>query len=167
MIRVTNAIKIQNTRFKKIKPIVFTKEGFDKTQQERQKLLEERVEAVKTLQQARELGDLSENGLYKAARLRLSSIDGRIRRINEILKYGKIVVPKESSIVDVGTKVTVTDGERNYNYHIVGSLESDPILGKISHNSPVGKSLIGKKVGEKVTVQAPKKSKEFKILKIQ
>lgn len=126
----------------------FTKEGCDKLVKEKEKLLTERPFIVSEVKRARELGDLSENGLYKSSKMRLGQIDGRVFRITNMLKYAKIIEKKQSDVVELGSTVELTDGKRTFTYIIVGSEEANPKEGKISNISPLGKGLIGKKVGD-------------------
>ncbi|MCL4387010.1 MAG: transcription elongation factor GreA [Patescibacteria group bacterium] len=150
-----------------MKRILFTKEGYEKVKKERDELIALRQEAVENLARARELGDLSENSLYKAARARLSSIDNRIRRLSELLKIGEVVEKPTGETIGIDSIVTVTDGKKIRVFHIVGGYESDPLSGKISHNSPIGKALVGKRVGDSINVDVPAGKVSYKILKIE
>lgn len=143
--------------------IPFTKEGYDKMLEERNALLEERPHAVEDLQKAREMGDLSENGYYKAARAKLSSIDANLRRLERLRKLGVIISANTGGVVDLGTTVTLTDGEKEVEYTIVGAYESNPIKSTISHLSPLGKAMLGKKTGDTVEVKAPSGIKRYTI----
>lgn len=135
--------------------ILFTQAGYDKIAQDIKELREQRVEAVQMLSTARDMGDRSENAAYKSARAKLSSIDSRILRLETVLRKAKIVASSQNGIVDIGSKVTVNDGTHDKTYEIVGSYESDVIGGKISHISPIGKGLLGKRVGDTVRVLVP------------
>src|SRR3989344_1673756 len=136
--------------------IRFTKEGYRKIQEEYQRLLEQRKETVDALRTAREMGDLSENAAYKVARQRLSQTDSRLRHLKKLLLTGKVTLESFMGVVAFGTKVTVgkDDGTQD-TYTIVEGFESDPTVGKLSTSSPIGKALLGKKTGEKVTVNIP------------
>jgi transcription elongation factor GreA len=125
----------------------FTKEGYEKLKKERETLLKERPDAVMHLRKSRELGDLSENGYYKASRMKVNSIDHRLFRLSVFLKFGKIIEPRHSGIVDLGSTVTISDGKKEYVYTIVGSEEANPKEGKVSDISPLGKMLLRKKAG--------------------
>ncbi|RJQ26185.1 transcription elongation factor GreA [Candidatus Parcubacteria bacterium] len=151
---------------RKLRRIPFTKEGLENLKIEYQKILDERPNAVKTLADARELGDLSENGLYKAARARLSSIDANLRRIDITIKLAEVEEP-EKGIVGVGSKVFVNDGEKNRDFSVVGKYETDPLRSKVSDESPIGRALMNKKVGDVVNIHTPKGKISFKILKIE
>jgi transcription elongation factor GreA len=135
--------------------IPFTRDGYRKVLEEKAKLLSERPEAVEHLRKAREMGDLSENGYYKASRQRLSFLDAQIRRVERLVKLGVVVESADSGSVDIGSMVTVSDGKREYTYAIVGGYESDPSKHTISYMSPLGKALMGRKIHDKVEVKAP------------
>jgi transcription elongation factor GreA len=105
------------------------------------------------------MGDLSENAEYVAARDELSFIDGRIDELEELLKQAVLIVENGSKtsnhVIKLGSKVTLTVKGKKEIFMVVGEWEADPKDKKISHESPLGKALIGKKVGEKVEVEAP------------
>jgi transcription elongation factor GreA len=143
-------------------PIPFTAEGYTVVLNQLQTLLNDRPAAVEQLKKAREMGDLSENGYYKAARARLSFLDKRIREYTRLKKLGKVVAKTITDTVQIGSLVTLTDGKQSYTYTIVGGYESDPSKQTISHLSPIGKSIIGKRINDSVTVVAPKKNLTFK-----
>lgn len=144
----------------------FTKEGYEKLKNDYGNLVKERVLAVEDLQKARAMGDLSENGYYKAARMKLSTIDRNLRRMTLLLEKG-IVVEKTSFVtVGIGCSVTLLDGKTEVAYHIVGDIEADPTSKKISLLSPLGKALFGKKIGEEVFVETPSGKKVYKVLRL-
>lgn len=157
-------MKISNNT-KKHKQIQFTAKGFEKIQREFQKLQLDRKDAVNTLKAARELGDLSENGLYKAARGRLSSIDNSLFRLETMIKLAR-VEKVQKGIAGIGSSVTVFDGKKCLIYYIVGEFEADPANFRVSVNSPIGKSLLGKKAGDKLTIKIPSGILKYKIIEI-
>lgn len=140
----------------KINPIPFTKDGIEKIKKEQEELLSQRPGVLDHLNKARAMGDLKENGYYQATRQKLNFIDGRLRRITFLLKYGVVMASQNSGVVDIGAKVVLHDGIKAYTYTIVGGEESNPSEGKISHKSPLGRAILGKKKGEKVTLTVPK-----------
>lgn len=150
----------------KIDPIPFTKDGFEKIQKEQEQLLIERVDALSHLQKSREMGDLKENGYYQASRQKMNSIDGRLRRIKFLLKYGVVLSPSQSGIVEIGSNVTLKTGSDEVTYQIVGGEESNPSEGRISHHSPLGKALLHHKTGEKITLELPAGATDYLIQKI-
>jgi transcription elongation factor GreA len=140
------------------KNIYLTQEGFEDLKKEHHELSKiRRAEVVKRVASARELGDLSENAEYQAARDELAFIDGRLEELEDLLK--KVQVIKDhtgiSSSVELGSTVTLDHKGKNEDYMVVGEWEADPIEKKISHASPLGKALLGKKIGESVEVEAP------------
>jgi transcription elongation factor GreA len=147
--------------------IPFTKEGYQNVLDERKRLLAERPSAVENLRKAREMGDLSENGYYKAAKARLSFLDAQIRRIERLVRCGVVVTSSGSGTVEIGNTVHLTDGVKEYSYTIVGGYESNPSKNTISHMSPLGRALIGKHAGDKVEVYAPQGTRTFTIREVQ
>lgn len=148
--------------------IILTPEGLAELKKEHEDLVNvKRPAAVTRLASAREAGDLSENSEYAAAKTDLSFIDGRIIELEDIMHSAKVVTSHTKSHVDVGCKVTVTIGNKKETFHLVGEWEANPMEKKISHSSPLGKALLGKKVGEKVEVAAPAGKVLYKVLEIQ
>ena len=133
--------------------IYFTSAGYAKLPAELARLQLYREEVVVRLQKAREQGDLSENGAYKAARFELSDTDRNIRRVQYQIKYGRAVQPPTDGSVGIGSVVTLDKADgKTVSYTIVGTYEADPLGGKISPESPMGQALMGKRVGASVEV---------------
>ena len=149
-----------------MRKIRFTPEGFKKLRAEIEELNQKRKLAVVELQQAREMGDLSENGYYKEAKARLSFIDRRLRRFNYQINQAVVVSPSINE-VDIGSKVLVWDGQKKIAYELVGDLESSPGGGKISSLSPIGRALKGKKINDEVLIKVPAGTLAYKILEIK
>jgi len=150
-----------------IKNVVMTKEGLAALKAEYEELVHtKRPAAVERLATAREQGDLSENSEYTDANQNLAFIDGRIAELEEILRTAKVSNGRSKSQVDVGCKVTVHINGKKEEFTVVGEWEADPKEKKISHESPLGKALMGKKVGEKVEVAAPAGKILYKVLGI-
>lgn len=147
--------------------IRFTKEGYEKLKKEYADLLAQRPHAVSELKKAREMGDLSENGYYKASRQKLNFIDGQIRRAQYALKYAKIIESVGEDVVEIGRTVTITDGKSERVYEIVGDWEADPTNAKISLISPIGKAIANKKVGDEVIIEVPAGKKTYTITALQ
>ena len=141
------------------KKIYLTKEGLAELKKEYDELVnKKRPDVLSRVTQARNMGDLSENAEYVAAREELTFIDGRIDELEIILKQAVIIRegPKTSNhAVKLGSTVTLNVNGKKEVFTVVGEWEADPENKKISHQSPLGKMLIGKKVGEKVQVEAP------------
>lgn len=149
-----------------MKNIRFTKKGFNKLKKTYEDLKNSRPYAVADLKRARELGDLSENGYYKAARAKLSEIDRNLRKFLIELKSAIVVESKNNLQVDIGHSVKLSDGGQEKIFQIVGDLEADPTQGKISLLSPLGQALEGKTVGDTAKITTPKGSISYKIKKI-
>lgn len=149
------------------KNITFTKEGFENLKKELIDLQTNlRPNSVERLAKARAQGDLRENSEYTAAKEDLAFAEGRIREIEELVKRAEIVDNPSSNIINIGSEVLVDRNGREEKYHIVGEFEADPAQKKLSATSPIGKALIGKKIGDVVSVQVPAGTIHYKILKI-
>ena len=129
-----------------------------------------RKEVAEKIKEAREQGDLSENAEYDAAKDEQRDIEARIEEIEKILKNAEVVVEDEVDLdrINVGCKVKVHDYEfdEDMELKIVGSTEANSLEGKISNESPVGKALLGKQVGDIVKVETPGGEFEYKVLSI-
>ncbi len=143
-----------------------TKQGYVKLEKEYNDLLAQRPDAVENLTRARELGDLRENGYYKASRAKLSFIDSRLLYLKSVLKNAQIVEVASTDVVTIGCTVRVKNGVGEKVFTIVGELEADPLDGKLSEVSPIGKALLGKQIGESVTIQVPAGNIHYTILHI-
>lgn len=147
--------------------IVMTKDGLSELKKELEDLLNtRRPEVVVRLSAARGQGDLSENSEYAAAKQDLAFIDGRIAELEKVISEAKVIATHSKSKIDVGCKVTLHVNGKKDTFLIVGEWEADPTQKKISHSSPLGKALLGKKVGEKVEVEAPIGKVVYKIISI-
>ena len=150
-----------------MKTIVFTKEGFENLKKEQQELILKRKGAVETLKKAREMGDLSENGYYKAAKFELVNIDRRLRQLEYYIRYAKVASSSNIDVVEIGSKVIIDDLKEKKEYRIVGEYESNPMEGRLSHKSPLGSKLVGKKVGEKVIISTVLGDTTYVVTKIE
>ena len=153
------------------KQVLLTSEGLKKLQDELENLKTvRRKENTAAIKMARSFGDLSENSEYDEARNEQAEIESRIVEIENMLNNAKVIDEDniDTDVVSVGSKVTVMDMEdkEEEEYLIVGSTEADPMNGKISDESPVGSALLGHKIDEVVTVEAPLGKMEYKIIKI-
>ncbi|WP_039238320.1 transcription elongation factor GreA [Bacillus thermotolerans] len=147
-----------------------TEEGKAKLEQELEYLKTvRRKEVVERIKIARSFGDLSENSEYDSAKEEQAFVEGRIGTIESMIRNAKIIEENNSNVVTLGKTVVfkeLPDGEEE-SYTIVGSAEADPFEGKISNDSPIAKSLIGKGVGEEVNVQTPGGEMQVKIISIK
>lgn len=130
-----------------------------------------RREVAEKIKEAREQGDLSENAEYDAAKDEQRDIEARIEELEAILKNAEVVVEDEADTekINVGCKVDVLDMEfdEEITFQIVGSTEANSLQNMISNESPLGKALMGSKVGDLVDVEAPVGMMQYKILKIE
>ncbi|MEN9407287.1 MAG: transcription elongation factor GreA [Candidatus Parcubacteria bacterium] len=152
------------------KKIYLTKDGLSDLKKEHEELTKvKRPEVVSRVSAARDQGDLSENAEYTAAREELSFLDGRIEELEDLLK--EVVIIQDdghgSKSVNLGSRVSVKVDGRKEEYTVVGEFEADPMAKKISHESPLGKALLGKRVGETVEVQAPAGKIVYTVVTIQ
>ena len=155
-----------------IKKNILTSEGLKKLEDELDELIVvKRKEVAQKIKEAREQGDLSENAEYDAAKDEQRDIEARIEEIEKILKNAEIVDEDEVDLdtINIGCQVKILDCEFDEEliYKIVGSTEANSLKGKISNESPVGKALIGKKVGDLVTVETQVGPVSYKVLDIQ
>ncbi len=132
-----------------------TAEGKVELETELSELVAKRGEIAEKIANARDYGDLSENAEYDAAREEQAMLETRITELEDILKNADIITHKKSSTVQVGSTVELKNG-KVVKYQVVGPVEADPLEGKISNESPIGAALMGKKVGDKVTITTPK-----------
>jgi transcription elongation factor GreA len=135
--------------------VQMTQTGLDELTEELNKLKEKEPTAVDRVTKAREFGDLSENSEYHASREDLAFIQGRIEELEDMVARAVVVDSHVKGQVDIGCEVTVHASGQEHTFTIVGEFEADPIKKKISHDSPLGKALMGKKVGETVEFEAP------------
>ena len=146
---------------------ILTYQGLKKLEDELQELkVVRRKEVAAKIKEAREQGDLSENAEYDAAKDEQRDIEARIEDIEKILKNAEVVVEEEVDLdkISIGCNVKILDIEfdEELEYKIVGSTEANSLKGKISNESPVGKALLGKQVGDIVKVETPGGEFEYK-----
>ena len=147
--------------------ISFTKQGFEDLKKELENEISKRPGAVKQLTRGREMGDLSENGLYKAAKQELNDIDRQIRHLKNLVLYGKSTSPINNDFVQIGHKIVVETQNGNKEFLIVGEYEANPKQNKISNKSPIGHNLMGRKVGDEIMINIPSGEIKYKIKSIE
>ncbi len=151
------------------KEILLTSEGFLELEEELNNLKTvERPSVIEAIKEARAQGDLSENADYDAARNKQAEVEARIKEIEYMLLNARIIEKNKAGVVGLGSNVDilyVEDGEEE-TYSIVGSTEADPLENKISNESPIGKAIIGKKVGETVEIESPNGNYQIKIVNV-
>ena len=151
---------------------ILTYTGLKQYEDELQDLkVNKRQEIAQKIKEAREQGDLSENAEYDAAKDEQRDIEARIEQLEKLLKNAEVVVEEEIDLekINIGCRVRILDMEYNeeMEYKIVGSTEANSLKGKISNESPVGKALIGAKVGDIVEVETQAGTITYKVLEIQ
>lgn len=128
---------------------------------------EGRKVVAERLKQAKDLGDLSENSEYQEAREEQSRLEGRISELEDILRNCAIIKKEQGNgTVKIGSIVKVKKGSTQMTYTIVGSNEAKPLQGLISNESPIGKAMLGKKIGEKFEVSAPSGIVKYEVVEV-
>lgn len=143
-----------------------TEEGRQELTAELEELKAGRGEIAEKIAAARDLGDLSENADYDAARDEQGQAETRIAEIEDILQNAQIISAKKTDKIIVGSKVELKNGAKDVEYQIVGPVEADPMEGKISNESPIGQALLGKKVGDSIEIKTSKGINKYTIKKI-
>ena len=154
---------------KQKREFLLTSEGFLELETELNNLKsDDRPRIIEAIKEARAQGDLSENADYDAAREEQAKIESRIQELEYMLEHAKIIEKVSGDKVAVGTTVTVqyVDDEEEEEYSIVGSMEADPFENKISNESPIGKAIMDRRVGDVISVESPNGSYDIKIVKI-
>lgn len=146
--------------------IELTQEGYDEIVAELDELKAKYQPAVDRVALARSYGDLSENAEYQAAREDLSFLVSRIEELENVIAQAKVIKHHSQSTIKVGSKVTLKHKNKKIDYQVVTAWEADPLENKISSDSPLGKTLIGKKVGEKFFIEAPAGKQTYEVLKV-
>lgn len=149
-----------------------TPEGYQRLKEELDRLLKvERPKNIQAIAEARAHGDLSENAEYHAAKERQSFLEGRIQELQGKLAVADVIDPSKISqsrcAFGATVKVLDTEADEDYIFILVGPEEADVKSGRISISSPVGRALIGKEVGDSVTIKAPARTIEYEILEIR
>ena len=130
------------------KTVNLTPAGKAELEQELAELIAQRPAIAERIATARAFGDLSENQEYTDARAEQKNVENRIIEIEEILKSAKLIETKKSDNVTIGSTVVIDMASKEFTYTIVGPVEANPLEGKVSHESPIGKQLLGRKPGE-------------------
>lgn len=144
-----------------------TREGIAELQTELDGQVAQRAPIAERIKSAREFGDLSENAEYTSALQEQERTENRIVEIENILQNVKVInKPKGDNKVQLGSKVSLKGNGKTKEFQVVGTVEADPINGKISDESPIGKALMGKKLGEQVEIKTPVDANSYKITAI-
>ena len=147
-----------------------TKQGLEKLKKDLEHLkTAKRQEIAMALQKAKELGDLSENAEYTEAKEAQSFNEGRISELEEMIKNAETIKKtiNNGGIVQIGSTIEIKNEQINKEYTIVGSEEADPVNGRISNESPLGRAFLGKKINDEVEIETPGGRTRYRILKIK
>ena len=149
------------------KPVPLTQEGLEKLQRELEELRTvRRTEIAERIKYAKEFGDISENAEYEDAKNEQGMLEGRILTLEKLVRNAVLIEEHHDGFIAVGSTVTVKDDHGEEVYTIVGPAEVDMTAGRISMESPVGKAVMGRKVGDDVNVQTPAGQRRLKITKV-
>ena len=145
-----------------------TEEGLKELKAELESLISRRPEVAETIKIARDLGDLGENAEYQSARNDQERDENRISEIESIIQNVEIIHrPKSDNKVRLGSIVKLKGPKGNKEFQIVGTVEADPLSGKVSDESPIGSELLGKKVGDNLTIRTSLEEIVYKIVSIE
>lgn len=140
------------------RPVLLTKDGLRRLEEELDLLVRvRRTEVAERIRQARDFGDISENAEYTEAKNEQSLVEGRIQMLEAMIRNAVLIEdePREAGVVAVGAAVTVEDEDGDETYSIVGAAEADPLRGRISNESPLGRALLGHRAGDEVEWTSP------------
>lgn len=143
-----------------------TEDGKKELELELDELKGQRGDIADKIAAARDFGDLTENAEYDAAREEQGLVETRIAEIEDILLNASIITASSSSKVSLGSKVELKTDEKTVTYTVVGPVEADPLEGKISNESPIGSQLMGKRVGDQVSIKTPKGVTVYEVISI-
>ncbi len=138
------------------KVVNLTKAGKAELEKELEELIAQRPAIAERIATARAFGDLSENQEYTDARAEQKTVENRILEIQDTLKNAVLIKPKKGDKVNIGSTVHITMSGKAFTYTVVGPVEANPLEGKISHESPIGKELLGRKVDDEFTFNGKK-----------
>ncbi len=150
--------------------VYLTEEGLKNLKDELDNLINvRRPENIKSIKEARALGDLSENAEYDSAKNEQAQIEARIKTIEKMLENVSVITDVPKDVVGIGSTVSIeyVDDDDSDEYKIVGSQEADPFESRISNESPIAQALLNHKVGDIVTVESPNGNYEIKITEIK
>ena len=154
------------------KPVPLTREGLRKIEEELADLVRtRRPEVAERIKSAREFGDISENAEYTEAKNDQSLVEGRIQRLEMMLRNALVIEeePREDGVVGLGAEVVIAldEEEDEETYQVVGAAEADPMNGRVSNESPLGSALIGHRAGDEIEWESPMGTSKLKIITVR
>ena len=152
------------------KPVLISKEGLRKLEEELEQLVSvRRMQVAERIRAARDFGDIAENAEYTEAKNEQSLVEGRIQTLEGMIRNAAVIEeePREKGVVSVGALVEVSSDEGNEKYTIVGAAEADPLNGRISNESPLGRALLGHRSGDEVEWTSPSGTSKVKIRSVR
>lgn len=152
------------------KPVLLTREGLRKIEAELQFLVNvRRPEVAERIRSARDFGDIAENAEYTEAKNEQSLVEGRVLTLEVMVRNAVLIEAggREKGVVAVGSQVVVRSEDGDEAYSIVGAAEADPLAGRISNESPLGRALIGHRPGDEVEWSAPTGSRRVKVVRVR
>jgi len=152
------------------RPVLITKEGLRQLEAELDQLVQvRRAEIAERIRQAREFGDIAENAEYTEAKNEQALVEGRIQTLESMVRNAVVIEdePREAGVVGAGASVTVSTDDGEETYAIVGAAEADPLHGRISNESPLGRALLGHRAGDEVEWTSPSGTGQLRILSVQ
>jgi len=145
-------------------PVLLTPEGLERLKHELETVRLRRKDAAERMRDAFQPGDIEDNPEYEQAKEEVGHLDGRIYELEEMIGRAQIIHEHHGSIAEPGSTIQIEDDAGLVEtYHLVGAVESDPSSGRISIESPVGRALVGKRKGDKVTVSVPSGTLSFTV----
>jgi transcription elongation factor GreA len=148
------------------KEFQLTSEGIAELKAELAELKAKLLDVIEAIKSARDQGDLSENAEYHAAKEEQERVDNRIAEVEHILANAELISKPSKGAIGIGSSVTLKNGKKDVTYHIVDSVEADPLEAKISDESPIGKALLGKKVGDSVEINLPAGLQKYEVKEV-
>ncbi|HLQ60464.1 MAG TPA: transcription elongation factor GreA [Candidatus Acidoferrales bacterium] len=137
-------------------PVLLTPEGLQRLKQELQTARLRRLESGDRLKEAFQPGDIEDNPEYEQAKEEVAMLDSKIYELEEMIGRAQLIQERHTSVAEPGSTIEVEEPDGSLStYHLVGAVESDPSAGRISVESPVGRALVGKRKGDRVTVSVP------------
>jgi transcription elongation factor GreA len=149
-------------------PVLLTAGGLEKLKQDLEQARARRIEAAERMKEAAQPGDIEDNPEFEQAKEEVARLDERIYELEEMIGRAQIIQGRSSGVAEPGSEIEVEDEEgETIVYHLVGAVEADPANGLISVESPVGRALVGKRAGDRVSVEVPAGTIQYTIKSVR